>query len=144
MVGIHQDIRPALSPCQVFGGEQEFPAHSLSLEFGQDVQRELGEVQVVCQRKGDIDGTYDLAVDLGHQDDLAFVGILKFQEFLQWRVGQVITSPGLHPDLASHLDGGQEVRCVRRIQRIRDPQLLDLHVFCHKGHHPSRFCHSPS
>ena len=141
MVGVHQDHGAALVPGEVFGGLQQLPAHALALELRQDVQGEFGEVQVVRERQGDVHGPDDLAVDLGHEDDLALVGIRQLEELFQRRVGEVVTPPGLHPDLAPHLDGGEEVRCVGRVQGIGDPQLLDPHVVCHRGHHPSRFCH---
>ncbi len=83
------------------------------------------------------DGSHDLAVDPGHQDHLAFIGIRHLQQLLQRGVGQVIAPPGLHPDLPAHFDGGKEVRCIRSVQRIRDPELLDPYLVCHSGHVPS-------
>ncbi len=138
MVRVDQDRVAALVAGEVLRGLQQLPAHALALEFGQDVQGEFGQVEVVRERQGDVDGADDLAVDLGHQDDLALVRVRHFQEFFQRRVGEVVAPPGLHAHLAAHFDGGEEVGGVRRVQRIGDPQLLDPYVVCHKGHHPSR------
>ena len=129
---------PALVPGEVFRGLQQLPAHALALELRQDVQGELGQVEVVRERQGDVHGPDDLAVDLGHEDDLALVGVGQLEQLFQRRVGEVVAPPGLHPDLAPHFDGGQEVGGVGPVEGIRDPQLLNPHVICHRGHHPSR------
>ncbi len=120
MVGVHQDHGAAFAPGQLLGGLQQLPAHALALEFGQDVQRELRQVQVVRQRQGDVHGAHDLAVHLGHEDHLPFIRVLEFQELLQRRVGEVVAAPRLHPDLAAHFDGGKEVGGVRRVEGIRE------------------------
>ena len=137
MVRVDQDGVPALVPGEVLRGFQQLPAHAAALELGQDVEGEFGQVEVVRERQGNVHGSDDLAVDLGHQDHLAFVGVRHFQQLLQRGVGEVVAPPGLHPDLAAHFDGGKEVRCIRSVQRIRDPELLDPYLVCHSGHVPS-------
>ena len=141
MVRVDQDGVAALVAGEVLRGFEQLPAHALALELRQDVQGEFGQVEVVRERQRDVDGPDDLAADLGHEDDLAFVRVRHLQQFLQRRVGEVVAAPGLHAHPAAHFDGGNEVGGVRPVQRIGDPQLLNPYVVCHNGHHPQLFCH---
>ena len=127
----------ALVAGEVLRGLEQLPAHAPPLEFRQDVQGEFRQVEVLSERQGDVDGPDNLAVDLGHENYLALVGVRHLQEFLQRRVGEIVAAPGLHAHPAAHFDGGNEVGGVRPVQRIGDPQLLNPYVVCHKGHHPS-------
>ncbi|MCY1236182.1 hypothetical protein D9M72_488270 [compost metagenome] len=144
MVGVDQDHAPAFCPGKLLGCFQQLASHSLPLEFRQDVQRKLREVEVVGQGQGDVHRAHNVALHPGHQDDLAFVGIGKFQELLKRRVGEIVTPPRLHPYLPANFDGGQEIGAIGPVEGIGNPELFDPYVFNHRGRHSSRFCHSPS
>ena len=131
MVGVDQDRVPALVAGEVLRRFEQLPAHALALELRQDVQGEFGQVEVVREGQGDVHGPDDLAVDLGHEDHLAFVGVRQLQQFLLRGIGEVIAPPGLHAHLAAHFDGGQEVGGVGPVQGIGDPELFNPYVVCH-------------
>ena len=138
MVGVDQDRVAALVPGEMLSGLQQLPPHALAPEFRKDVECELGEVEVVHERQCDVRRPDNHAVDLGHEDHLAFVGVRHLKKLLLRSVGKVIGAPGLHPDPSPHFDGGEKVGGIGRVKGIGDPQLLNPYIVCHRGHHPSR------
>ena len=79
VVGVDQDCVAALVAGEMLSGLQQLPPHALAPEFRKDVEREFGEVEVVHERQGDVHRPDDHAVDLGHEDHLAFVGVRHLQ-----------------------------------------------------------------
>ena len=123
----------ALVPGEVLGRVKQLPAHAPAPVFRQDVKGEFGEVEVVGERQGNVHGPDNLVADPGHKDDLAFVWVRHLQELLLRGVGEVIAPPRLHAHFAAHFDGGQEVRGIGPVHGVRDPELFNPHVVCHRG-----------
>ena len=138
---LHVAIRGADRVVKVCDGLRPFLpellAYSAALVLGQNVEREFCQVLVVREGQRYVHRSDDFMTQLGHEDDLPFVGIFQFKELLKRGIGEVVTAPRLHTDSPSHLDGGQEVCSISCFQRIRNPQLLYPYVMCHKGDHPA-------